>query len=382
MEFTRRIEVNTLPLETNCCWELAQEGYPEYVRVPRKLNRLPHPLAPFHQRGLGSDGEKKGLLLMEGEEVEAAWSRVKSRYHHVRQINLEFAQDVEDIHLILLKNKYTDSLKELQSLNLNGCRKISDEGIKAITSACPTLRVFSIYWNVRKERRATDSLPGSPYIVHRFGVVKHGKLGEEGARPFEILEWINPKWMMQTQLRKKATRKATTTLTEEQNSYHSLHVIADNYQQLEMLNLTRCVKLTDSGLRQILLKCSSLQSLNLYALSSFTDNAYKEISSLTNLRFLDLCGAPCSLFGIVGVTDKCLEALSKTCSQTLTTLDVIGCIGIKKRSQDQLRQLFPYLSLAERLTRDRRRRVTRRTTRKAEMAVTMEMEIYLTKMQL
>lgn len=37
----------------------------------------------------------------------------------------------------------------------------------------------------------------------------------------------------------------------------------------------------------------------------------------------------CSLFGIVGVTDKSLEALSNSCSNTITTLDVNGCIGIK-----------------------------------------------------
>jgi hypothetical protein len=37
----------------------------------------------------------------------------------------------------------------------------------------------------------------------------------------------------------------------------------------------------------------------------------------------------CSLFGIVGVTDKCLEVLSRFCSNTVTTLDVNGCIGIK-----------------------------------------------------
>ncbi|RVX09662.1 F-box protein [Vitis vinifera] len=128
----------------------------------------------------------------------------------------------------------------------------------------------------------------------------------------------------------------------------------------------RCIKLTDGGLQQILLKCSSLQSLNLYALSSFTDEAYKKISLLTDLRFLDLCGARStvaegdelpdtfldrcvrvtdvgviaiaqgctsleflSLFGIVGVTDKCLEALSRSCSNMITTLDVNGCIGIK-----------------------------------------------------
>lgn len=167
----------------------------------------------------------------------------------------------------------------------------------------------------------------------------------------------------------------------------SLQLIADNYPDLELLNLTRCIKLTDGGLQQILLKCSSLQSLNLYALSSFTDEAYKKISLLTDLRFLDLCGAQnlsdqglcciakcknlvslnltwcvrvtdvgviaiaqgctslefLSLFGIVGVTDKCLEALSRSCSNMITTLDVNGCIGIKGRSRDELLQYFPYL---------------------------------------
>lgn len=85
---------------------------------------------------------------------------------------------------------------------------------------------------------------------------------------------------------------------------------------------SRCVKMTDSGLQQVLVKCSLLRSLNLYALSryaimsslgnlwffllwtyaltsvtvihflcSFTDEAYKKISVLSHLRFLDLCGA-------------------------------------------------------------------------------------------
>jgi len=151
--------------------------------------------------------------------------------------------------------------------------------------------------------------------------------------------------------------------------------------------LSRCVKLTDDGLKEVLQKCSSLESLNLYALSSFTDKVYKEIGLLSNLTFLDLCGAQnlsenglvcisrcgglaylnltwcvrvtdagvvaiaqgcqslelLSLFGIVGVTDACLEALSKSCSHSLTTLDVNGCIGIKRRSRDDLLKLFPKL---------------------------------------
>uniref|UniRef100_M4CT59 F-box domain-containing protein n=1 Tax=Brassica campestris TaxID=3711 RepID=M4CT59_BRACM len=160
-----------------------------------------------------------------------------------------------------------DALSSLECLNLNGCQKISDSGIEAITSICPKLKVISIYWN---------------------------------------------------------------SITDK-----GMQLVAETYQDLEALNIT-----------------------------SFTDKAYKKISLLAELRFLDLCGAQnlsdeglghiakCNkletlnltcLFGIVGVTDRCLEALSQTCSATLTTLDVNGCIGIKRRSREELLQMFPRL---------------------------------------
>uniref|UniRef100_A0A803QPD6 F-box/LRR-repeat protein 15-like leucin rich repeat domain-containing protein n=1 Tax=Cannabis sativa TaxID=3483 RepID=A0A803QPD6_CANSA len=268
------------------------------------------------------------------------------RYQHVKQVNLEFAQDIEEKHLELVKSKCSSTLQNLESLNLNGCQKISDKGIEAITSVCPKLKVFSIYWNVR----VTDS--GIRSLVKNC---KHiNDLNLSGCKNI---------------------------------SDKSLRFVADHYPEIEFLNLTRCVKLTDSGLQQILLSCSSLQSLNLYALSSLSDDTYKSISLLSHLKFLDLCGAQnlsnegvfsiakchslvslnltwcirvtdagviaiaegctsldfLSLFGIVGVSDKCLEALSRSCSDKLTTLDVNGCIGIKKRSRNDLLQLFPHL---------------------------------------
>ncbi|BFG38339.1 hypothetical protein CerSpe_246140 [Prunus speciosa] len=290
-------------------------------------------------------------LLLDLREMNNAGNRLMAalslpRYRHVKQINLEFAQDIEDKHLELIKNKCLDSLQNLEVLNLNGCQKISDKGIEDITSACPNLKVFSIYWNVR----VTDI-----GIAHLVKNCKHiVDLNFSGCKNL---------------------------------SDKCLQLVAENYPELELLNLTRCVKLTDSGLQQILHGCPCLHSLNLYALSSFTDEAYKRISLLSHLKFLDLCGgqnlsdeglsciARCksllslnltwcvritdvgviavaqgctsleflSLFGIVGVTDKCLESLSSTCSNTITTLDVNGCIGIKKRSRDELLQLFPKL---------------------------------------
>nr|KJB61935.1 hypothetical protein B456_009G392400 [Gossypium raimondii] len=279
-----------------------------------------------------------------GDRLIAALSL--PRYQHVKQISLEFAQDIDDDHLEVIKSKCLGSLQDLESLNLNGCQKISDKGIEAITSCCLKLKVFSIYWNVRAADEGVKHLvKNCKYIVDlNFSGCKH--------------------------------------LSDK-----SLQLVADNYPELESLNLTRCVKMTDSGLQQVFVKCSFLQSLNLYALSSFTDEAYKKISVLSHLKFLDLCGAQnlsddglsciakckklvslnltwcvrvtdvgvidiaesctslefLSLFGIVGVTDKCLEALSKSCANTMTTLDVNGCIGIKRRSRDDLLKLFPYL---------------------------------------
>ncbi|KAJ4972071.1 hypothetical protein NE237_005170 [Protea cynaroides] len=269
-----------------------------------------------------------------------------SRYHHVKLINLEFAQDIEDKHLILLKGEHMESLQELESLNLNGCQKVSDNGIEAVTSACPKLKALSIYWNVR----LTDL--GIEHIVRNC---KHiVDLNLSGCKNI---------------------------------SDRSMQLIADTIPDLESLNLTRCIKISDSGLQQIFMKCHSLHYLNLYALSSLTDEAYEKIALLTHLKFLDLCGAQnlsdeglsliaqcnnlvslnltwcvrvtdvgviaiaegcpylefLSLFGITGVTDKCLEVLSRFCSSTLTTLDVNGCIEIKRRSRNELLQLFPHL---------------------------------------
>ncbi|KAL6629489.1 hypothetical protein ACP70R_029254 [Stipagrostis hirtigluma subsp. patula] len=269
-----------------------------------------------------------------------------ARYLHLKELNLEFAQDIEDRHFIRLK-EMSISLEDLGFLNLNACQRISDKGIEAVTSLCPNLHGISIYWIVG----LTDSS-----IVHMTRNCK------------QILD---------------LNMSGCKNISDK-----GIRLIANNYQGLKRLNITRCVKLTDDGLREVLQKCSSLESLNLYALSSFTDKVYKEIGSLAYLTFLDLCGAQnltddglacisrcggltylnltwcvrvtdagvvaiaqgcrslelLSLFGIIGVTDACLEALSKSCSGSLTTLDVNGCIGIKSRSRDDLLKLFPLLS--------------------------------------
>ncbi|KAL8467419.1 hypothetical protein ACS0TY_030892 [Phlomoides rotata] len=93
-------------------------------------------------------------LVLDFHEMNNAGDRLMAalslpRYQNVKHINLEFARDIEDKHLEIVKTKCGHSIKNLEVLNLNGCQKISDMGIEFITYNCPKLKVFSIYWNVR-----------------------------------------------------------------------------------------------------------------------------------------------------------------------------------------------------------------------------------------
>ncbi|GLJ46472.1 hypothetical protein SUGI_0979400 [Cryptomeria japonica] len=266
------------------------------------------------------------------------------RYKNVEEINLEFAQDVEDKHLLFLKGM---SFQDLKHFNLNGCQKFTDNGVEAIALASPKLKYLSIYWNVR----ITDQS------------IKH--------------------------LVKNCNDIVSLNLSGCKNiTDQSLYLLANHYKEIKHLNLTRCVKLTDDGLMQLLDNCRSIEDLNLYADSSFTDKSYEKMSNLSELRILDLCGAQylsdqgllsiakcrklvslnltwcvcvtdvgvksiarncpflefLSLFGILGVSDSSLETFSKFCSDKLTTLDVNGCINIKRRSKSELLELFPKLT--------------------------------------
>ena len=67
--------------------------------------------------------------------------------------------------------------------------------------------------------------------------------------------------------------------------------------KLEVVNFTWCVQLTDTAVCPLAAGCKGLQSL--------------------------------SLHGLRGITNQSIEALAANCRDSLHTLDVHGCIGIK-----------------------------------------------------
>ena len=81
-------------------------------------------------------------------------------------------------------------------------------------------------------------------------------------------------------------------------------------QQLQSVNLTWCIQLTDAGVCALAKGCPSLQLL--------------------------------SLHGNRHITNASIETLA-ACANSLHTLDVQGAIGLKNMSRAQLEQMFPKL---------------------------------------
>ncbi|KAG1347564.1 putative Exocyst complex component EXO84B [Cocos nucifera] len=297
-------------------------------------------------------------LVLDLHEMSQAGERLISalslaRYRQIKKINLEFARDVEDEHLILLRSKGIESLQGLESLNLNGCQKISDKGIEAITSVCPNLRAFSIYWNVRITdlsikhlanncKRIIDlNLSGSErkewfiFVVHVTFICHHEQnISDQSlhliAESYQGLEELNITSCGRSVLGKKKKSGSTMQVELKVHQINRWWITADTskmffapkFESICPFKLPDCQNLSDQGLSCIA-RCKDLVSLNLTWCVRVTDLGVVAIAQgCRSLEFL-------SLFGIVGVTDTSLQALSEFCSNTLTTLDVNGCIGIK-----------------------------------------------------
>jgi len=257
--------------------------------------------------------------------------------------NLEFCKEINDKDLELLH--------DLRYLNLNALHNITDLGILNVVKASSrSLIHFELYWQ--------HSLKNDTLV--------------EIAKTCNQLELLN-----------------LSGCQKIQDS--GLRALARNCSELINLDITRCPDLSDEGLHFFCSRMSQILSLNLYADSQFTDKGLLSISNLHNLKFLDLCGVGkissqavmdiargcklleswnltwcvnvddaalfviaehctilklLSVFGLLKVSDAMLDALAKPgrCWRTLKTLDVHGCPNVKRQADALLLEQFPHLT--------------------------------------
>eukprot|EP00457_Paulinella_chromatophora_P008398 gb/GEZN01008429.1/.p1 GENE.gb/GEZN01008429.1/~~gb/GEZN01008429.1/.p1 ORF type:complete len:361 (-),score=31.57 gb/GEZN01008429.1/:231-1313(-) len=265
----------------------------------------------------------------------------------VRQISFEFCKHLPE-HAIPALSVFPN----LTALNLNGCHRVTaaPRGLELVARACPAkLRRLELYWNPDIDTKKIEDLAQARFAPQL------------------------------TRLNLSGTRLLTDKCVER---------LAQRCVLLEDLDLTRADRLTGKALSSVARHCPQLRRLTTYACSNLTDDGVQEIAMrCRRLEYVDFCGAKLltdksvglmfsqcsqlvsvslqwcirltddslrlanlpllrhlSVHGVQKVTDDGFATLAEK-SVFLESLDINGCVGVRCRSLDDLRKIFPRLKL-------------------------------------
>jgi len=265
-----------------------------------------------------------------------------------RSINLEFCNNLDDDAM-----QYFGMLPSLTSVNLNGCRGLSDTGIRHLVRHCPDLTRISLYWNVGLSDKAVSAIASSSCAaslthLNLSGVTKI--TAEQFNR--SIPSFPGLVHLDLTRLERltdeslacvaAACPRLTTLLLYACANFTETGVtaVAKGCPLLEKVDVTGSHSLQDSGIQALAASCRALQWLNLTWCSKLTDLSVHALAShCPRLQFL-------SIHGNTHVTSAGLKALSQG-ARCLAELDINGCKRIPERHMtlDQLKEQLSWPSL-------------------------------------
>lgn len=165
---------------------------------------------------------------------------ILSKHKFLTEVILEF-KPINDTHIFQLSEKIT-------KININYCQNVTDSSLIHISKTCINLTHLDLY----VMPNLTDE--GLMPIIKNCRQITH--LNLSGCKHF---------------------------------THAALSLIPSYLSELEEINLTRCIGTRDCFLNELVVKCSKLRYLNLYALP---DTNCEFIGQLNHSRmtFLDLCG--------------------------------------------------------------------------------------------
>lgn len=247
------------------------------------------------------------------------------------EVNFEFMQE-------LVPENLEDLPRTIKRLNLNGCQQIDDAAVTRVCKSCTDIEQIQLYWNMRitdASLKAIGSLHKTLRYLNLSGCQNITDRGLESLGWCQLIELNLTRMPMITHRGVRKALYSSPETLEDLNLYASAGVTQipslDHFAKLRKIDLCGS-KIGDEQLLK-LGKCTQLECVNLTWCINITDTGVSGLAS-TKIHYL-------SLFGLTNLTDKCLDALSEL---KLRALDVNGCTNIQKRTKEELLEKFPLIT--------------------------------------
>ncbi|XP_059390691.1 F-box/LRR-repeat protein 7 [Carassius carassius] len=217
----------------------------------------------------------------------------------------------------------------LETVVANGCRRLSDRGLRVVAQCCPELRRLEVAgcYNVSNEA-VFDVVSQCPNLEH---------LDISGCPKVTCISLTEEASLQLTPLHGQQIGLRYLDMTDCVSlEDKGLRTIAFHCPCLTHLYLRRCSRLTDEALRQLTLHCTALRELSLSDCPLIGDFGLREVARLEgHLRYLSV--AHC-----MRITDVGLRYVARYCPR-LRYLNARGCEGLTDQGLSRLARNCPRL---------------------------------------
>lgn len=271
--------------------------------------------------------------------LESAFSKEVAS---LKVLNLSLCKDVTDSSL----RRITANCKSLEVLDLAGCSKITNTSLFYISMLKKVKRL-----NLRSCRLISDQgiadlcntsvLVNSNRTLEDLCLQDCQKLTDESLRHISTglpeLEKMNLSFCVSItdtglkSISRIGTLRDLNLRSCDNISDIGIGFLAENGLNLHNLDVSFCANISDSSMRHIASGISSLRSLSLTTCSVCDDGLARLAKALTDLQILNV--GQC-----VGITDDGLMALAEHCNK-LRSLDLYGCPKVTSTALAVVRKL-------------------------------------------